>query len=485
MDAGAADPDLDTLMAHVRREVEPRRKAASPAQNLSDTCPPLEPLSPLVLPRYAWQAAAELPDAPAYHVSDFLGFHDEAFVVAAYRALLKRDPDNDTARHFLGGLREGTLSKVEILGQIRFSAEGRRLKVRVRGLMLPFGLRTLYRIPVLGYFLRLATGILRLPVILRHHEAFVEFAPRLHAQLGNHLNVLCGQLEAASASMATRSRELELRIASNTAALERSLYSLRRELAQQDHRLSLLLCEARQRLPAPLSQAQLAAFSKEAQHRFDPLYAAFEDMFRGTSEDIKNRVRVYLPVISEAAAGKKGRPVLDVGCGRGEWLELLKEEGLEARGVEINRVFLEQCRERGLQVVEGDMLEYLQALPDASVGAVTGFHVIEHLPFASMIRLLDETVRVLMPGGVAIFETPNPANVLVSSHIFHLDPTHQTPLPEPTVRFLAEARGLCCVRTLLLHPCPSSLKVSGSAAADRLNEHFYGPQDYAVIGYKV
>jgi O-antigen chain-terminating methyltransferase len=146
---------------------------------------------------------------------------------------------------------------------------------------------------------------------------------------------------------------------------------------------------------------------------------------------------------------------------------------------------VEQCRQRGFDVALGDVLEYLRNLPDASVGAVTGFHIIEHLPLDRFIKLLDETVRVLKPQGLAIFETPNPHNVLVGSCNFYIDPTHRNPLPSQTVKFLAEARGLCRVEILNLHPFPPAFQVNGSAVAERFNEYFYGPRDYAVIGWKV
>ncbi len=267
--------------------------------------------------------------------------------------------------------------------------------------------------------------------------------------------------------------------------LEKALYQLKVNLVQQELRLSLLLEEARKRLPAPLDPQQLQTFVNEDQHRLDALYISFEDQFRGTREDIKERLKVYLPLLKEKTIGTEQMPVLDVGCGRGEWLELLQEEGLLGQGVDINRVLVEQCRQRGFEVTESDALSYLRKLPERSIGAITGFHIIEHLPFDDLIKLLDETTRVLKAGGVAIFETPNPQNVMVGSCNFYLDPTHRHPLPSPTLKFLAEARGLCRVQILDLHPYPTAFKVDGSELAERFNDFFYGPQDYAMIGYRV
>ena len=101
-----------------------------------------------------------------------------------------------------------------------------------------------------------------------------------------------------------------------------------------------------------------------------------------------------------------------------------------------------------------------------------------------MLGLLDETFRVLKPGGLAIFETPNPQNVLVGSCNFYLDPTHRHPVPSSMMKFMAETRGFSKVEILNLHPYPASLLLSGSELADRFSEYFYGPQDYAAIGWK-
>jgi len=266
--------------------------------------------------------------------------------------------------------------------------------------------------------------------------------------------------------------------------LEKQVIELRTSLIQQERRIGVLLEEARKRLPEPFQSEQLRVFADEEAHRLDALYVAFEDQFRGTREDIKDRLGVYLPFLKTVEAGTETRPIVDVGCGRGEWLELLHTKGLRGWGVDINPVLLAQCQAYGLDVVQGEALAYLRALPDRSVGAVTGFHLIEHLPFDHVIKLLDETVRVLKSGGIAIFETPNPQNVLVGSCNFYLDPTHRNPLPSPMMKFMAEARGLCRVEVMHLHPYPEALRVDGAELAERFNAYFYGPQDYALVGYK-
>ena len=144
-------------------------------------------------------------------------------------------------------------------------------------------------------------------------------------------------------------------------------------------------------------KSSCAPLAAESEHTLDAFYAAFDEQFRGSRDEIKQRLRVYLPIIEKQGIGSGAMPILDVGCGRGEWLELLKEEQLVASGVDSNRVLAEQCRERGLSVVEEDLLSMSVVVSDSSMGAVTGFHIIEHLPLEILIDFLNEAVRILKP----------------------------------------------------------------------------------------
>lgn len=179
-------------------------------------------------------------------------------------------------------------------------------------------------------------------------------------------------------------------------------------------------------------------------------YRAFEDKHRGTRELIKQRLGVYLPFVRPLAQLYPALPVLDLGCGRGEWLELLQTHRIAAHGVDLDEGMLGACRERGLSVSRADALAHLGALPDQSQLAVTGFHIAEHLPFAALQALLAQAQRVLAPGGLLILETPNPENLVVGSASFYIDPTHQRPLPAQLLSFLAEYQGFGRVKLLRL-----------------------------------
>jgi SAM-dependent methyltransferase len=341
---------------------------------------------------------------------------------------------------------------------------------------------------VLGRLVVVAKKMLQqlLMPILERQVAYNAANTRLTSSLWEQLNILLQQQAEVSQALRVEAEKNTTEWTARIVEWERIAARLKTESVLQERRITLLLEEARKRLPDPWDQEQLRSVADEEHHLLDALYVSFEDQFRGTREDIKKRLQVYLSFLQEAKLGSETRPILDVGCGRGEWLELLQEAGLCGQGVDRNRVSVEQCQRRGLRVVESDVLAYLRSVPDASLGAVTGFHIIEHLPLEVLIKLLDETVRVLTSGGLALFETPNPRNVLVGSHNFYLDPTHRNPLPSSVMQFMAEARGLCRVQIIELHPYPEASRVqeAGLDVAQRFNEYFYGPQDYAVVGWK-
>lgn len=176
----------------------------------------------------------------------------------------------------------------------------------------------------------------------------------------------------------------------------------------------------------------------------DPeFYRAFEDRFRGCRQLIKSRLEVYLPFIRPLVqiAEAKVSKALDLGCGRGEWLELLKEAGVDPKGVDTDLGMLAGCMELGLSVENKDALKSLKETESDSQMVVSAIHVAEHIEFNKLLDVVREVHRVLVPGGVMILETPNPENPIVSAVGFHLDPTHLKPLPPPLLGFVGEYCG--------------------------------------------
>jgi O-antigen chain-terminating methyltransferase len=173
----------------------------------------------------------------------------------------------------------------------------------------------------------------------------------------------------------------------------------------------------------------------------DDFYRAFEDKYRGSRETIKQRLRAYAGFITPLATHFQPATALDLGCGRGEWLELLHENGFAAHGVDLDDGMLAACRERGLQAENAEAVAALRALPDASLALVSAFHLVEHIPFDALQQLVREALRVLRPGGLLIMETPNPENLVVGASSFYMDPSHLKPIPPRLLSFLTEHAG--------------------------------------------
>lgn len=709
-------PTVEEVMARVRAEVA-RRRASTPAipEAAADGASVAgAPVSErLALPRWS-PAAARLAYRSEYRLDDLLVFSDRDFVEQCFRIVLRRQPDAGGLSHFLDRLRRGELSKVEVLGEIRFSPEGRQRGVHVDGLLLPYTLQRWGRQQPFGRFLRWAQGLFRIgafqhrlnqqdaaqgrdvqetgqvinqvasqleeawrrrdeqmerlqhswsealaerPVhadlqslmsrldeiqsrdrearddvlalrdaleVLRdglagaksEHEAALAALAAKHADAQRHVAqvvagvvkqdaldavaqaarraearaaaaesraaALASELAAARSQYATLRGEwrkaledglaeqsavaedharlmAEARAEAATAAeglhgavsalraeLDERAAAMRHDVGHQHQGLAVVvdalkdelaqLCrqqgsvgvferrmlEDSERLERRLAsldagippllqrfdheaaridgldarirpvEEALTAASEERLARvesLDALYAAFEDRFRGSRELIHSRIRPYLEWVREAGAGSREAPVLDVGCGRGEWLEMLRDAEMHGRGIDLNRLFVDACRGRGLEVDHADALQALRAMPEASVGALTSMHLVEHLPFETVIALLDEAKRVLRPGGLLVLETPNPENLLVGACTFYMDPTHRNPIPPEALRWIVEARGFHAVRIErlsvgrdLARMVPIPGEVPGAETINALSGHFTAAPDYAVLG---
>lgn len=421
----------------------------------------------------------------SYQLGDFLRHHDAKFVRTAYVGLLGREPDPPGLAASLEELRSGRSSKVALLWKIRHSEEGMRRAVKVGGLGWAFNWERLRRHGVSGYVFSWVNAFFTLPNLLRRLE---HLELEVSTRTAREDLAWRTAVERVAAAFAARDVQLaELAQASTSRAGLEAMAARLVETGSATYHAHVLLAELRRGMAGVEGKLErLEAEIISADDIPDDFYVAFENRFRGTPEDVRQRVEVYLPFITGAGAGGEDRPIVDIGCGRGEWLDLLRANGLLASGVDLNKAMVDVCSEKGLSVLHADALDYLQGRSAQSMGAITAFHVIEHLPFGRILTLLDACHRALKSGGVVILETPNPENVTVGSCNFWYDPTHRAPLPPQMMEWLLGSHGFERVQILRLHPVDPSLRTQAGDESVRklLDEKFHGPQDYAVIGYK-
>ena len=174
---------------------------------------------------------------------------------------------------------------------------------------------------------------------------------------------------------------------------------------------------------------------------------------------------------------------MDIGCGRGEWLGLMKTAGIEAFGVDTNAVQIDAAKEAGLDVRLGDAMAALAEMADASLSVLSAHHLVEHLPFDAVAWITREAMRVLAPGGLLLFETPHTRNVLVGATTFHTDPTHLKPMPEQVLTVLFETAGFDPVEARGLNPHERFDEfLDKPDFNNELAFLMFGPQDLAVLG---
>jgi SAM-dependent methyltransferase len=237
----------------------------------------------------------------------------------------------------------------------------------------------------------------------------------------------------------------------------------------------------RQRRAEPRAEAAQAAPAPSTGPGLD--YFLFEDRFR-PEESVRERQQIYVELL------KDRKRVADLGCGRGELLDALRAQGVSAYGVEIEPDFVALLEEAGLEVVQQDAIEHLASLEPGAVDGIVVSHVVEHLPAARLLQLVNLAAEKLADGGVLIVETPNPESLIAGSVNFHRDPTHVRPIHPDTLAFLCESAGFSEIEIRRLSPVPPEhmLPVPGGGelreVVTRLNDLIYGFQDYAVVARK-
>jgi O-antigen chain-terminating methyltransferase len=228
--------------------------------------------------------------------------------------------------------------------------------------------------------------------------------------------------------------------------------------------------------PAGASAARPASASPQQPLAFD--YGKFAEKFRGPEEYVKAGQQIYLPDFS----GRQS--VLDIGCGRGEFLEMMRAAGVPARGIDLSEESVALCRSKGLEAETADLFDYLNHLPEASLDGIFCSQVVEHLQPDRLPEMINLCSSRLSRGGVIAIETPNPECLAIFATHFYLDPTHTRPVPAALLAFYLEESGVGRIETRKLAPAVESMPSLAELPAG-FHQSFFGALDYAVIGKKL
>ncbi len=277
-------------------------------------------------------------------------------------------------------------------------------------------------------------------------------------------------------------KSMEWRVDRLAAASEDVAALMKTFVLLQDKLGRLLTTLEEKKLPSP----------GDVHNLLDPIrdwrYTRFENRHRGAEAEVRAQLERYLPFF------RPGGEILDLGCGRGEFLELLRRQGFRGSGVDLNTQMIGACLDKGLDARKADLLEALAERADASLDGIFSAQVIEHLSPAVLNRLVDTAYAKLAPGGVLILETINPTSIHALVHAYYMDMSHRSPVHPEALRFLMEAAGFDSVEVVFSGNIQSERlrALPGTDASstilndniDRLNGLLYGDPNYAAVGRK-
>jgi len=408
-------------------------------------------------------------------LDDFGCADPREFVDTAYRTILGRAPSDAERERMLEALLTGSTRPL-VLGTLRYGEEGSARAVDVRGLRARYLVQRLFRIPVIGAALEWASAVVRLPRTLRFFRGAVETQAVRQSALQQ-------QFAAEYAALVQRTADAERRLVDAERTLDSAIFEARavKELAERTRtRVDAIH-------PPPLAETMvfpggpLAAIARNRAGLspgvpIDSLsahtrYALFESVFYD-SRTVAAKQRIYLDYVDRDVA--RDALFLDLGCGRGEFLQILRGAGVESIGVDVNPEVLGPLRAQGFTVFEQDLVAFLEHEGPMFSGASV-LQVAEHLPPLQIEQVLSLIAQRLVPGAVLIVETPNPLCPFALG-MFHTDPTHISPIPPERMRYAVEAAGFERTVTLFQARIPEGQFAGPDPRA------YYA--DYAIVAYR-
>ena len=449
-----------------------------------------------------------------YTIEDFSKYHDEEFINNAYKNILNRPADSNGKKYYLEQLRHGLLSKTEIITTIHYSKEGRRQNIVILGSKKRYIMTIVYKIPIIGYIAKLSYTLLTLPKLLKRlnqYENYIgaEFTKQninnqqLHNQVNklqkdkvdeNTLIQIQRELEQKLLLKAEKKeieqklllkvekKELEqkllLKVDENTLIqaqidiykkLEKKVNTSELEFPEIPNSLEIqamdFLSDAISKFPHPIENFK--DFDKEELY-----YSLFESTFYNHEVVLKKQL-VYLNYIPKTNSSKDLH--LDIGCGRGELLTLLKQNNYHAMGIDVNSIEIQTLKKQNYLAEHSDMIEFLETTNN-SFSSISALQVIEHIDYDTLKKFISLAYSKIKKDGVIILETINPHNK-VAFNSFYMDETHKRPIPPEMLAFILQYAGFKNIKFVYISPMPQEFRSK--------NNNYINYHDYAVIGYKI
>ncbi len=453
------------------------------------------------LEKFSWYSSVRKVMRKIYHTfcpvhvmecKDFLRYDGEEFIRNVYERILGREVDKEALELNKQHLKNNKGFKYCILYTVSHSEEAKPREIKIKGIWLSYYFyrlkNKLRRIPIIGYILRIISGIIMLPNRMASIQNIVinleeenENLKKKYTENMDALHYLSDTIAIQINGLTRNLGNIELQqrdIKDNLYILEKEVFdNLSKDLEQVKEEFYPLLKSIREstikdsldNLSKDLEQVKKEFFLllKEKQDREntikdikvlkDKFYLRYnEELMNDSREKVQDQVKAYINILDKFFIKEKRKElkVVDLGCGECEFVELLNENGYCAIGIDDNQNVIQKVNQLmpNINIICQRADKYLQEQADNSIDVISSIHMIEHLGFEEILLFLKECYRTLKSGGILIIETPNPLNILIATYYFHLDPTHVAPIPKELLHFYIEETGFKVMEEQMLRP---------------------------------
>lgn len=355
-----------------------------------------------------------------------LEMEEREFIKTLYKAVLKRSATAEDFRIMLGAMDYGNAHRIDVIDSVQSSEEAKQFApITITGLEEARKKlnrsRRLKSIPVIGYILRWCKAVVLLPREL-------------------------GYLQEKTDNIGKQQM--------NQARLQEDTWNMNQNLKVGLQNVNRVLDSYQLSVEKKRLEEQRKLYERRLLDQFYVRYN--EELFKESRDLLKERKKIYIEKMDQHFRTENRQEIVlaDLGCGTGEWIEVVQEAGYHSIGVDSNQAVVEKDHQLypGLEVVQQDSIEFLRTRPENSLDVITSFHMVEHMEMIEVIELCSEAARVLRPKGLLIIETPNPLNVLISSYYFYLDPTHKRQIPPELLEVYVHAGGLQVKERVFVEP---------------------------------